>query len=164
MTQNMHSTATQEPVLDRTPITEVGNLAAELLAQVQRPVYVWRPDQGDAPAIAGQVVCTQTALSSFGAYPIVDLDDGKTIWRVNVLGQVFAKEVGFRQIGEGRWVTKLAPGDQLAVYDSGERVASKHAGRSSYRNVRVIHRPAQNAPAATEAQLIAPIEDEDIPF
>jgi hypothetical protein len=157
------NTATQEPVLDRTPITQVGNLAQELLEQVQRPVVVWRPDQGDAQAIAGVVVCTQTALSNFGPYPIVDLDDGQNIWRINVLGQVFAREVEFRQVGEGRWTTKLSPGDQLAVYDSGERIASKVAGRTPYRSVRVIHRPLQSAPVATEAPSIAPIDDE-IPF
>jgi hypothetical protein len=153
----------REPVLDRDPITSVGTLAADMLELVQRPVVTWRPDQGDAPAIAGRVVAVQTTPSPFGAYPIIDLDDGATVWRVHALGSVFAREVDFRPAGEGVWTTKLAIGDLFAVQDTGERVRSKTAGRDPYRKVTVRHRPAEGAPPATVAQSIGEIVGE-IPF
>jgi hypothetical protein len=163
MTDNAKAQTLKEPVLDRAPITETGELGADMLELLERPVVVWRPDQGDAPTIAGKVIATATALSTFGPYPVIDLDDGRTIWRINVLGQVFAREVGFRQAGDGVWVTKLAPGDMLGIHDPGVRVESKTAGRSGYRLVRVIHRPAQGSPGTTIAPSIGEIEGE-IPF
>lgn len=156
-------TDAKEAVLDREPITTVGTLGAELLELVERPVVTWRPDKGDAAAIAGRVVGVSTTLSTFGAYPIIEVDDGATVWRVHGLGQVFASEVEFRPAGEGVYTTKLAVGDLVAFSDHGERKEPRSPGRQPYRVVRVVHRPLRpNVGPTATANIV--IDDSEIPY
>jgi hypothetical protein len=143
------------------PVTTVGDAAAEMLAALQTDTHTWRPDQGDAAAIAGKVESVSVTLMNYGPVPIIDVNDGSTVWRVFVLGTVAQHEVGMRELSDGRVVTNVRRGDRIGFRDLG-LVASKKFPDHPYRLIRVIHEPAGSGGVS-----VAPMVDADnveIPF
>jgi hypothetical protein len=142
----------------------VGTSAADILGLLSRDVVTWRPDKGDAQAIAGTVVNVSVTAMQFGAIPIIEVDDGTTVWRVFGMGTVLQNEVGFKQVGE-TYVTNVKAGDRIGLRDQG-RIAGKSelSKRNPYRSVRVIHQPRGGAGPSVAAVVSAPAGADDIPF
>lgn len=132
---------------------------AELERLVAAEPVTWRPDQNDSghpKQISGRVLTIGEVASTFGNYPLVEIEGTSKVWRFHAMGAVARNELNRLDVRAG---------DLIAVRDLGEAVVrgGQWAGQK-YRAYRMVKLPNGQNAAAPQSTTSVQVSQDEIPF